>query len=294
MNKILIIHNPKSGSAFNQNWYKKYFLNHFKKYLPNTEHDLIITTPELENQLKAIKFTDYPKVIVIGGDGTVKEVADYLLKNNLNIPLAIIPAGSANVLASSLSISLKPKQAIKTACLGTPKKIDVCILNNTHYFLICLSIGFWSDIINETSRGLKINLGFMAYLMTFIKQRQVKKTNFNFMLDKVNHNIEGNTLIIANALSLFNLTPKTPIDLFDSELEVLISHNKSIIGFLNVAFSFSFGKNKFPYLTKLKGKKITLSTESFKDKAVQIDGEEIKVNEINIELIPKKLLIITK
>ena len=130
--------------------------------------------------------------------------------------------------------------------------------------------------------------------MTFVKQWKVKRTNFNFKLDNNNHQIEGNTLIVANALSLFNLQPKTPIDLFDAELEVLISQNKSIFGFFNVAFSFFFGKSRFPYLTKLKGKKITLSNESFKDKAIQIDGERIEVDEINIELIPKKLLIITK
>ena len=133
--------------------------------------------------------------------------------------------------------------------------MDVCLLNNKYYFLICLSIGHWSNIINETSRGLKINLGFGAYIMTFLKQWKVKRTNFNFKLDNIDHSIEGNTLIVANALSLFNLQPKNPIDLFDSKLEVLISHNKNIFGFLNVAYSFLFGKNKFPYLIKLKGKK---------------------------------------
>src|SRR3989338_2591593 len=127
LNKVLIIFNPASGKRYPAD-YRQKFINQLKWHLPDASSDWLETTPNLMAQLKTVNFKNYQRLIVIGGDGTVTTVADFLLNNKIDLPLAIIPQGSANVLASSLDIPLADKRAIKTAALGKEKKIDVGLL----------------------------------------------------------------------------------------------------------------------------------------------------------------------
>ena len=139
--------------------------------MPDVSYEWLTTSRDLYNQLKQTRLNDFQRIIIIGGDGTIKETANFLLTNKIDLPIAVIPQGSANVLASALNIPLNKNLAIKRACLEQEKRIDVGLLNNQYYFLICLSIGFWSKVVNETKRGLKIKLGFWAYMLTFLKQK---------------------------------------------------------------------------------------------------------------------------
>ncbi|MBU1130923.1 YegS/Rv2252/BmrU family lipid kinase [Patescibacteria group bacterium] len=293
MNKILIVFNPLAGRKYRKN-YQSYFLQYFKKCLPNTAYDWLETAADFRNQLAKLHFKEYDRIIIIGGDGTVKIAADYLLNNNLDIPLGIIPAGSANVLASSLNIPANHVKAVKTACWGRKTRIDVGLLNNSEYFIIAVAIGYFQKIIFNTHRSLKIHLGFWAYALNFLKQLKIYSADFKFTIDGRPHHIKGNTMVIANAFSVFKLRPRTPIDLSDGQLEILISKNKTIFDFLIVVCSFFFGKRRFPFLFKAKGKKISVEFSSAEEKMVQIDGETIKASKIEIEIIPKKLTIITK
>lgn len=294
MNKrILIIFNPKAGHQYPKN-YQTHFLKQFKKYLPYFDYDWLITTPRLALQLEEIDFNLYQRIMIIGGDGTVKEVADFILINQINLPLAIIPQGSANVLASSLNIPITQSAAIKTACLGQIRKIDVGLLNQKHYFLICLAIGFWSKVVNETKRGLKIRLGFGAYLLNFLKQKKIYQNDFEFKMDSRLYKITGNTLVIANALSLFKLKPKQPVDFSDGKFDILISKNQNLSGFLTMGLFAITNKRFVPYLFRSKGKKISINTKILKNKTVQLDGEKIKVEKIKVEIIRNKLKIIAK
>jgi len=292
MKNILIIFNPQAGLKYPLN-YKNFFLKNLKKYLPDTKYEWLETTPQLTGQLDNLNLALFKKIIIIGGDGTIKVTVDYLLENNLDLPLAIIPQGSTNVLAASLNLPSRLPAAVKTACLGQEKKIDIGCLNQTHYFMSCLSIGYWSKIVKDTDRGLKIRLGFWAYMVTFFKQRKIYQTDFNFNLDGENYNIRGNTLVIANALSLFKIQPAKPIDFFDGKFDVMIIKNKTLLGFLIISAFFFLNQRLMPAVFKKQGKKISVNYHSAKEKTVQLDGETIEVDKIEVEIIPQKLRIIT-
>jgi len=293
LNKILVIFNPLAGLKY-QTGYRESFLQDCQKLLPDAIFDWLETTPDLQSQLSRQNLSDYNRLIVIGGDGTIKAVADFLLKNNSDLPLAVIPQGSANVLASALNIPLNQKKAVARACLGQEKKIDVGVINGQEYFLICLSLGYWSKIVKATGRNLKIRLGFGAYLLNFLKQRRIDRAIFKFILDGRPQEVFGNTLVVANALSFFKLRPKTPIDFSDGCLEVLIMKNRSLVGFLNVLWSFFLGKKRFPALFKAKGKRIILDLTAKMAEHLQLDGETMKLNQekLGVEIIPNKLKIV--
>jgi diacylglycerol kinase family enzyme len=294
MKKILIIFNPVAGYRYKKN-YRDFFINELKKHLPQVEYNWQETGPDFKNQLAQMNLADYGKIIIIGGDGTVKDVAHHLLTNNLDLPLAIIPAGSANVLASCLNIPLSHHWAIKIAALGQEKRMDVCLLNNQEYFLICLSIGHWSRIIKNTKQGLKFHIGFWAYLVNLLKHLKVTTADFSFNLDGQKQQVKGNTLVVANALSIFKLQPRMPIDWYDGKFDLLICQNKSLLGFFGLVLSFYLGKKRFPYLFKTIGRKIAIDYRPGQDQPVQIDGEMIEINsdKIEVEIVPDKLRVMT-
>jgi len=290
LTKILVIFNPVAGHKYFKG-FKEYFFKQSRKFLPQTEFDWLETRPDLAGQLKQVELNNYQRLIVIGGDGTIKEAANFLLKNKIDLPLAILPQGSANILASSLNIPLTLNQAIKTACLGQQKKMDVGLLNGRYYFLICLSIGFWSQVVNETKRGLKIKLGFWAYLFTYFKQKRSRHNNFKFSIDGKAFQSSGNTLVVANALSLFKLKPKKPIDFYDGQFDIMVVKHKTFLGFLTMGVCALFNKRFLPFLFRDCGKKIIIQP-SAKNHSVQIDGDRLELKELTVEISPKKLQII--
>jgi len=290
---ILIIFNPVAGHKYPK-YFKKNVLRLVKKYLPITNFEWLETLPNLSKQLKEANLVQFDRLIVIGGDGTIKAIANFLLQNNFDIPLAIIPQGSANILASSLDVPLITNLAIKTACKGVHKKMDVGLLNNEQYFLICLSIGFWSKVVHETKRGLKIKLGFLAYLVTYFKQKKIKHTTYKFKVDGKHYQMQGNTFVIANTMSLFKIKPKRPIDFFDGLFDIITVSNSSFWGFLLMGIFAIFNQRFVPFLKMYQGKKITICPPPDTVQKIQIDGEIFKSKKIEVEIIPQKLSIITR
>jgi diacylglycerol kinase (ATP) len=84
-----------------------------------------------------------PKVVAVGGDGTVNEVARELIGSNT--ALGIIPFGSGNGLARHLKISQNPSQALQQLNNATPLPIDVGFLNDQPFFCTA-GIGFDAQV----------------------------------------------------------------------------------------------------------------------------------------------------
>jgi diacylglycerol kinase (ATP) len=74
----------------------------------------------LEELKTAIKKSNAGRVIAVGGDGTLKLVAECLV--NTETPIGIIPAGSANGMAKELGIPLDLQEALTLVITGKPKK----------------------------------------------------------------------------------------------------------------------------------------------------------------------------
>jgi diacylglycerol kinase family enzyme len=289
--KFLIVFNPRAGKNYPFD-FKSRVLKFCNLYRPQTECDWFETVPNFKILLAKINFDEYERLIIIGGDGTIRETAEFIIQNELNIPLAIIPAGSHNVLARQLRIPQKTKKAIGVACLGQPKAIDVCFLNSDRIFLICFSLGFWSKIINNTLQPLKNRFGFLAYLLTLIEHREFKNIEFDFTIDDRPYRVSGNSIIIANALSVLGLSFRQVFDFTDGELEVFITQNKNFRELFRMFFSLLFHTKNIKNAFKSKGKRIILTFPDDKEISTQIDGESIELDKnkakLSAEIIPDK------
>lgn len=106
----------------------------------------------------------YPVLIAGGGDGTLNEVVDAMLRFGTQASLLALPLGTANDFARAAGISLDPQEAL--ALLNQPpRRIDVGQMNGEP-FLNMATGGFGSKITASTSEELKKVLGGVAYLVT--------------------------------------------------------------------------------------------------------------------------------
>ncbi len=103
-------------------------------------------------------------MVVAGGDGTVNFAVNSMCAKGLNLPLAIIPAGTANDFAGALGMSHDPIEAARQIVRGTEQRVD-CGRVNDRYFVNILSFGVFTTTSQRTSDERKHKIGKLAYLI---------------------------------------------------------------------------------------------------------------------------------
>jgi diacylglycerol kinase (ATP) len=105
-------------------------------------------------------------VVVGGGDGTVNAAARGILETGL--PMGILPMGTANDLARTLSIPLSLAEAAKVIVAGQTRRIDVGDVNG-HLFFNVASIGLAADLSRRLTPTVKKRWGRLAYAITAVQ-----------------------------------------------------------------------------------------------------------------------------
>jgi len=115
-------------------------------------------------------------IFVWGGDGTVQRCIDALAGTDTAV--AILPAGTANLLAANLGIPHDLSQAVRVGLHGDRRRLDTGSVNGER-FTVMAGAGFDARMISDADRGMKDRLGRAAYLYTGIRNlgaRRVKAT----------------------------------------------------------------------------------------------------------------------
>jgi YegS/Rv2252/BmrU family lipid kinase len=109
-------------------------------------------------------------LVVWGGDGIVQRSIDTLAgsKDGSKIPVAIIPAGTGNLLAHNLDIPISLADAVHIGFHGKRRRIDLGKLDGEH-FGVMAGIGFDGAMIHDADRKMKERLGKLAYVWTGLR-----------------------------------------------------------------------------------------------------------------------------
>lgn len=103
-------------------------------------------------------------VIAAGGDGTINEVANGLIAGTAPPPLAILPLGTANVLAAEIGLAATA-EAVAAAILGG-RRLDIPVARaNGRAFLLMAGAGFDAHVVEGVRPGVKRLLGKGAYVL---------------------------------------------------------------------------------------------------------------------------------
>lgn len=108
-------------------------------------------------------------VVVCGGDGTINYVVNAMTAKGLNLPLGIIPTGTANDFAGALGISSRPVEAARQIIGGEIQNID-CGRVNGLYFVNILSFGMFTTTSQHTPQEIKNRIGKAAYIIEGSKE----------------------------------------------------------------------------------------------------------------------------
>ena len=107
-------------------------------------------------------------IVCIGGDGTLNEVIEGLLKSGADCPLGYIPAGSTNDFAASLKISSNVMQAARDIMEGRPRTIDLGSFNGRCFSYVA-SFGAFTEAAYSTPQEVKNMLWHLAYIFEGMK-----------------------------------------------------------------------------------------------------------------------------
>lgn len=236
---------------------------------------------------KILDQQDFNVVLVAGGDGTVQIVAKAL--ENRDVALSIIPAGSANGLASNLNLPDTVADQIQMALAGHYILMDVLSVND-HLCLHISDLGINAVLVkNYEKSDLRGKLGYALQSIPTLIQSDLPY-QFSMEIDGKTHNTEGVMVAIANAQQFGTgavINPEGKMD--DGRFEVLIFKNLDLIDILK---TLNKNSDRNPEFVESFSTTKALIT-SKKAIPLQVDGEFIgDVKRVSAELSASKLKVI--
>jgi YegS/Rv2252/BmrU family lipid kinase len=276
--------NPNAGSK-NKAKYTKLI----QLIKSNDAHSIWETTEPLEAVGFAQKAIDEgaTRIIAVGGDGTINEVASVLVGKS--IPLGIIPVGSGNGLARHLNIPLNYKKAFQKALVGATIKIDVGHINNRPFFCTA-GVGFDAAVAHRfaNSKGRGLLNYIKATIITLFKYKPIQVSINNAPVENIF------SLSIANANQFGNNAFISPFsNIQDGQLELVKIGilNKLQAGIIAVRlFKKSIHHSNDVHIIACK----TASIYYVKNAPIHIDGENLVTDNelLNITISPFALNVI--
>ena len=286
--KIAFIINPISGTQ-NRLSLPQLIERKIDKSLFEAEYYFTKCAGHATDMAKLLVEQNYERVIAVGGDGTVNEVAKALI--GTPVALGILPCGSGNGLARFLKIPLRVEDAIELQNIGQPISIDYGTINNEPFFCTC-GVGFDAHIGNRFAQSA--NRGFLTYIKeTFDAYFHYKPKKYSIKIDGEKIKTRAFLVTVANAGQYGNDAYIAPqADIRDGKLDLCImnpfpNHKAIELGFR--LFTRSIDQSE--YIRTIQGQVISIKRR--KKGEVHLDGEPaIMGKKLKIKIIEQGLQVI--
>ena len=235
----------------------------------------------------------YERVVAAGGDGTVAAVATALA--NQSIPLAVLPVGTANLLARELDIPLDLAAACELATRGqTLRAIDAMQING-QLFLSHISLGVYSKIAENTSTTAKRYFRQIAYVWNAIPELLGRRTwRFALQVDGQVSRPRASFIMIANVggIGAGDLRWGPDIRPDDGEVNICIVHARKLWDYVVLGWHvLTHRHDEAPKLAYQKAKH-NVAIRAHKRVPVRGDGEIIGQTAVDIAILPHALNIV--
>ncbi len=232
-------------------------------------------------------------VAVYGGDGAVMEAASGLI--GTDVPLAILPGGTNNVVSVELGV---PKDLVEAAALisSTPSKlqtVDMGRANDSYNFILRVGMGYEAEINKGADREMKNKYGGFAYSIAGLKAlKNPPIANYRMELDGEVVEMEGLWCMVANSASLgipgVNLVHD--IDVGDGLLDVIMVRERDLSTLVSVAGSITGSQRVGKPLPHWQVREARISADP--PMAVTGDGELWEPTPLHAKVIPAAVQIL--
>jgi diacylglycerol kinase family enzyme len=223
-------------------------------------------------------------VVAAGGDGTVRACAQALA--GTQIPLAIVPLGTANLAARALGIPAGAGGSLAAAFGGHERRIDLAVAEAAAAeaaggagrltFAAMAGIGLDAEVVAATPRLLKRRAGWLAYAAAGVAHLPGRGERFTVRLDDDEPLARrARCVVVGNAGLLpggFSLLPQARLD--DGLLDVGILAPAGPAGWLRVAYRVLTGSGRDGRpLERHQARRVEISAET--ELPREVDGEVI-------------------
>ncbi len=227
------------------------------------------------------------RIIAVGGDGTINEVASALM--GTSIPLGIIPVGSGNGLARHLGIPLQPSKALQLAIMGNPQSSDAGSFNGRPFFCTA-GIGFDASVAHRFAKGS--GRGLMNYikatLYTLFNYRPISVSIHNGPWEEVF------SITFANANQFGNNAYISPYsNIQDGLLEIIKIRKLHLLQAASVGLRLFLGN--LPNSKSVDSQSVpAIKIQYQSNQPIHLDGEHLytETAELEIKILPKALQVI--
>ena len=283
--KLLFVINPVSGGKEKNDWeatIRKSFndsIHSIEFYIIQKNHD----KSSIRHYVETLK---PDRVIAVGGDGTVKLVAE-ILQGSQTI-LGILPAGSANGMAKELKIPEEIDKALPIAIESPGRCIDLLQVNNDHICIHLSDIGLNALLLKYFEKS-KIR-GMIGYGLALFKVLGGKQRfEATIKTDKESINRKAFMIVIANAGSYGTgavINPES--NLYDGSFEVVVIRKLHLFELFKMLITHKPFDPDCVEIFKANSLEITIARKAY----FQIDGEFLgKVNSVNVKMLHQALRV---
>lgn len=287
-----LIFNPVSGQGNAQQDLLK-----IRQWLtPQLQLHVHLTTPDRSPQelAQAAIAAGAELILASGGDGTVSAVAGATI--NTDIPLGVIPRGTANAFAVALGIPTNLRGACDTILAGLTQTVDAARCNGQPLILLA-GIGFEAETVERANRETKSRWGTLAYIFAGIQQLGEQELfDTTIEVDDASSEFKAAAITIANAAPPTSVLAQGSGKVIASDglLDVTIGSPKNTLQAIDAMVSL-FGsaltraETEREDIVRFQAKTVNVTTDP--PQKVVLDGEIIGTTPITVECLPGALKV---
>ena len=223
-------------------------------------------------------------LFVWGGDGTVQRCLDTVA--GTKVPVAIVPAGTANLFATNLGIPQDIRQAVAIGLRGERRRLDVGRFNGER-FGVMAGAGFDAAMIHDADGGLKDRLGRVAYVWTGSKNLRAKPFKAKISVDGASwYDDKASCILVGNVGQLFggveafeDASPE------DGKLELGVVNADGVVDWARTLARTAAGSaTKSPFVSTTKARRIKVKLD--RKVLYELDGgdrEKVRAFDVKVE-----------
>jgi diacylglycerol kinase (ATP) len=234
-------------------------------------------------------------ILVAGGDGTINEAVNGMVHSD--VPLGILPAGTANVLANELGIGRTMERAAAVLADSVRERVALGLISSDsehlqRHFLLMAGAGLDADIVYNLDPQMKEAVGKVAYWIGGFSKLGSRIPEFTVQADGREYRASFALLSrVRNYGGDLEIAPT--ISLLDDEFEMVLFEGENSLDFVKYMLAVVVRQHQtMPGITILRTRQAVFTARENSKIHLQVDGEYAGLAPARVEIVPDALALL--
>jgi YegS/Rv2252/BmrU family lipid kinase len=281
--KIKIIGNPVAG----QNGLEK--IRHTAQIMAEmgVQVEVVLTEYAGHAEVLAENCRGVDRLVVAGGDGTMNEVINGMMPDP--VPLAVVPLGTANVLALETGLPTDLQGQCENAVRGEVRWVTLGQAGE-RYFLLMAGAGLDAEVVRRLNVNIKRWLGKAAYLLSGLRVLCRLPAPVDLKSDKCHRTGLAGVIVCNSRMYGGSFTLASQASLFSPTLQVVTLPRSSALGLLGLIMGSLLRRGLATEIKIFESSEVVIAGEA----ALQLDGDSAGMLPCKITAHPAALPLVLR